>query len=199
MMSTEEVRMDPASGPETQTTHTTTETSAGGGASAKSAEAVLADELREFGKQIEAMFQTARASTRGKEIENQLTAAWRDVEKGVNTAINKTQASDIKSTVTGTAQYAADEVQAGLARGLKNLNQWMSQKMKEAEERRKRREAAESAAAMSGTADNEVADRFGTDAPVFGQDVQVPAAPVTVSPDPNATNTDNPIDDRFSI
>lgn len=197
-MSTEEARMDPAPGPEPQTTHTTNETATGGNAGTKPADTVLADELREFGKQIEAMFRTARTSTRGKEIEGQLTAAWRDVERGVNTAINKAQSSDLKGTVQGTAQYAADEVQLGLARGLKSLNQWLAQRMREAEERRKKREAAESAAAMGGNADNEVADRFGNDLPVFGQDVRVSPAPTNITPDPNATDADNPIADRFN-
>lgn len=195
-MSTEEVRMDPASGPAPEAT-TTNEPNAGANAGAKTADAILADELREFGKQIEAMFHTARTSPRGREVESQLTSAWRDVEKGVNNAINKTQSSDIKGTVQGTATYAADEIQTGLARGLKNLNQWMMQKRNDLEERRKAREAAESAAATSGTAENEVADRFGNDAPVFGQDLQVPAAPVDVKPDPSAVNEDNPIADRF--
>ena len=70
--------------------------------------------------------------------------------------------------------------------------------MSEAEERRKKREAAESAAAASGKADDEVADRFGKDEPVFGQGVQVPAAPVNVTPESNATVADNPIGDRFT-
>lgn len=185
-MSTEEARMDPASGP----TPEASTTNANSTSSTKSTDAVLADELREFGRQIEAMFHTARNSTRGKDIETQLTAAWRDVEKGVNTAITKAQTSDIKGTVAGTAQYAADEVQTGLARGLKNLNQWMSQKVSDAETRRKAREA--SATGASKMADDDVADRFSNDAPVFGQDLHVPAAPV------NVMNEDNPIADRFN-
>lgn len=190
-MSTEEARMDPAGAPMNETP-SAEQPASGANAGAKSADAVLADELREFGKQIEAMFHTARTSTRGQEIETQLTAAWRDVEQGVNNAINKAQSSDLKGTVQGTAQYAADEIQTGLAKGLKNLNQWLSQKRTDMEEKRKTREAAESAATMSGTADNEVADRFGNDAPVFGQDIHVP-----MEPDPKAMTQDNPVADRF--
>ena len=191
-MSTEEARMDPAGAPMNEAP-AAEQATAGATTGAKTTDAVLADELREFGKQIEAMFHTARTSTRGQEIEAQLTSAWRDVEKGVNNAINKAQSSDLKGTVQGTAQYAADEIQTGLAKGLKNLNQWLSQKRTDMEEKRKTREAAESAATMSGMADNEVADRFGNDAPVFGQDIQVP-----IEPDPKAITQDNPIADRFN-
>jgi hypothetical protein len=186
-MSTEEARMDPAGGPASEVN---TEPGTGANAGTKTTDAVLADELREFGKQIEAMFQTARSSTRGKEIETQLTAAWRDVEKGVNNAINKAQTSDLKGTVQGTAQYASDEIQSGLARGLKNLNQWMSQKISDAEERRKAREAAGGGSAKM--AEDDVADRFGNDAPVFGKDLNVP-----MKPDPEGFTKDNPIADRF--
>jgi hypothetical protein len=112
------------------------------------------------------------------------------VEKGVNSAITKAQSSDLKGTMQGTAQYAADEIQSGLARGLKTLNQWMLQKRNEMEERRKAREANESAATVGGTMENDVADRFGADTPAFGQDLQVPIKPVEPSPE-------NPVTDRF--
>ncbi len=187
-MSTEQAHMDPAGTAEPHATETNT----AGNAGAKTTDTVLADELREFGKQLEAMFHTARTSTRGQEIETQLTAAWRDVEKGVNNAINQAKASDLKGTVQGTAQYAADEIQTGLAKGLKSLNQWLAQKRTDMEEKRKTRQATASAAPMSGTADNEVADRFGNDAPVFGQDLHVP-----MEPDPKGMTQDNPIQDRF--
>lgn len=185
-MSTEEARMDPVGGPAPETT---TETTTGTSTGTKPTDAVLADELREFGKQLEALFHTARTSTRGKEIEAQVTAAWRDMEKGVNNAINKAQSSDIKGTVTGTAQYAADEVQTGLAKGLKNLNVWLSQKRTEMEERRKAREASGAGAAKM--AEDDVTDRFDSE-PVFGQDLHVP-----IKSDPNATTEENPIADRF--
>jgi hypothetical protein len=191
-MSTEEARMDPASGPTTETTTEAPNASTG----AKTADAVLADELREFGKQLEGLFQTARTSPRAKEVEAQLTSAWRDVEKGVNNAINKAQSSDWKGTVQGTAQYAAEEIQTGLAKGLKNLNQWMSQKRSEMDEKRRAREAAEAAAATSGTTDNQVADRFSNE-PVFGQGVDVPAVPFEIRPDADKLDQDNPITDRF--
>lgn len=203
-MSTDQVNMEPAGGPAPEATTqgdvtgvtsvTTTEPVMGANAGAKTTDTVLADELREFGKQIEAMFHTARTSSRGKEIETQLTAAWRDVEKGVNTAITKAQSSDLKGTVQGTAQYAADEIQTGLARGLKNLNQWMGQKRVEMEERRKAREATESAAAVAGTMENDVADRFGANQPVMGQDVNVAAPPIEIKP---GASPENPVADRF--
>lgn len=162
----------------------------------KASDPNLADELREFGKQIEGLFNTARTSPRGQEIQQQLTSAWRDVEKGVNTAIAKAQSSDVSGTVQGTAQYASDEVQGGLARGLRSLNQWMAGKRTSVEESRKKREADKSYAATHGTADNQVADRFNNE-PVFGQGVHVPEAPVHITPDPNAAQKDNPIADRF--
>ncbi|MBI4670860.1 MAG: hypothetical protein HY741_04220 [Chloroflexi bacterium] len=191
-MSTEEIRMNP------ENTGGTPTPEGGAASSPKPTDPNLADELREFGKQIETLFNTARASTRGKEVEQQLTAAWRDVEKGVNAAITKAQSSDFKGTVQGTAQYAADEAQSGLARGLRGLNQWMSQKLNQVEENRKKRETAASYAATHGTADNEVADRFNSEAPVFGKDIHVPATPVHVTPDEKATDADNPIADRFN-
>ena len=189
-MSTEEARMDPVGGPAPETTtETTTSANVGASTGTKASDAVLADELREFGKQLEALFHTARTSTRGKEIEAQVTAAWRDMEKGVNNAISKTQSSDIKGTVTGTAQYAADEVQTGLAKGLKNLNVWLSQKRTEMEERRKAREASGADAAKM--SEDDVTDRFDSE-PVFGQDLHVP-----IKSEPNAATDENPIADRF--
>src|SRR5262249_24754824 len=156
---------------------------------AKASDPDLAKELREFGKQIEAMFQTARTSSRGKEVEGQLTSAWRDVEKGVNTGINRAQSSDVKGTVQGTAQYAADEIQNGMARGLKGLNQWLDQKRTNVETKRKAREAT--AAAGGKMAEDEVQDRFSGDDPVFGG-VEVPPAPVQIKPEPPE---DNPVSD----
>src|SRR5262245_1374897 len=141
-MSTEEVRMDPVSAENSAATGSPAPENqlvSGSSGGSKTSDVNLPDELREFGRQIEGMFQSVRASPRGKEIETQLTAAWRDVENGVNTAINKAQSSDVKGTVSGTAQYASDEVQSGLARGLHSLNQWMSQKVSDAEARRKKR------------------------------------------------------------
>ncbi|TAH52305.1 MAG: hypothetical protein EYC68_08370 [Chloroflexota bacterium] len=193
-MSTEEARMDPAAGPTPEPT-TTTETPGSAKTNTETSDANLADELREFGKQIEGLFQTARTSSRGKDIETQLTSAWRDVEKGVNNAINKAQSSDLSGTVQGTARYAADEAQTGLARGLRGLNQWLAQKKSNVEEKRKAREGTD-AGASQGTKDP-VADRYDNDQPVFGQDVHVPAAHVEVKSDPNALNRDNPIADRF--
>ena len=190
-MSTEEIRMDPENAGGTPTPDS------GAAPSPKAPEPNLANELREFGKQIEGLFQTARTSTRGKEIEQQLTTAWRDVEKGVNSAINKAQSSDITGTVQGTAQYAADEAQSGLARGLHGLNQWMSQKLHQVEESRKKREADVSYAATHGTAQDEVKDRF-NNGPVFGKDMHVPEAPVHVTPAENATKADNPAPSRFN-
>lgn len=195
-MSTDEIRTEAAQ-PAAEPQNETNMPPQGDSGAAKSADPNLADELREFGKQIEGLFNTARTSPRGQEIEKQLTAAWRDVETGVNAAINKAQNSDVKATVQGTAQYATDEMQGGLARGLRSLNQWMSGKITQADENRKKREAEASDAATHGTADNGVADRF-DNGPVFGKDLHVPEAPVHVTPDSNATNADNPVSDRFS-
>lgn len=187
-MSTEEIRTEPTGSP-------TSEPKMDSTTSAKAADINLADELREFGKQIEGLFQTARTSTRGKDIETQLTSAWRDVEKGVNGAINKAQSTDFSGTVQGTARYAADEAQTGLARGLRGLNQWLAQKKNNIEDKRKARESE--GADASKMADNPIADRFGEDAPVFGEGVHVPEVHVEVKADPNALNHDNPVQDRF--
>jgi hypothetical protein len=190
-MSTEEIRNDPEQPTETP------QPESGGAPASKPNEPNLADELREFGKQIENMYQTVRTSPQGKEVEQQLTAAWRDVEKGVNSAISKAQSSDIKGTVQGTAQYAADEVQSGLARGLRSLNQWLAQKLRQIEENRKKREAEASYAATHGTAADEVAERF-NNAPVFGKDIHVPASPIPATPGASAGTAENPIADRFN-
>jgi hypothetical protein len=189
-MSTEEIRTEAAQ-PEAEAKSENT-----AGAAPKAADPNLADELREFGKQIEGLFNTARTSPRGQEIQQQLTTAWRDVEKGVNGAIAKAQSSDISGTVQGTGKYAADEVQSGLARGLRSLNQWMAGKRNQVEESRKKHEADASYAATHGSHDNEVADRF-DNGPVFGKDLHVPEAPVHVTPDEKAVNAENPIADRF--
>lgn len=199
-MSTEEARTEPVSHSEPQSVALEAQPAGqpggAGSAETKAADPVLVDELREFGKQIEGLFQTARNSTRGKELESQLTAAWRDVEKGVNDAISKAQSSDIKGTVQGTTKYAADEVQTGLARGLKNLNVWMAQKRTDADDRRKKREAGESAAAVAGTADNEVTDRYaGSDQPSFNANINLPQ--INLTPDTKTTTKDNPVADRF--
>lgn len=189
-MSTEEIRT------ESVPPHAEAQTETPAGAAPKPPEPNLAEELREFGKQIEGLFNTARTSSRGKEIEQQLTSAWRDVEKGVNSAIAKAQSSDFSGTVQGTSKYAADEVQGGLARGLRSLNQWMSGKRNQVEEGRKKREADASYAATHGTTETEVTDRFNQE-PVFGQGIHVPEAPVHVTPDEKAVNADNPAADRF--
>lgn len=189
-MSTEEIRTEsaqPAAEPQPENA---------AGAAPKTADPNLADELREFGKQIEGLFNTARTSPRGQEIQQQLTTAWRDVEKGVNSAIAKAQSSDISGTVQGTGKYAADEVQGGLARGLRSLNQWMAGKKNQIDESRKKHEADASYAATHGTHENEVADRF-DNGPVFGKDLHVPEAPVHVTPDEGAVNAANPVADRF--
>ncbi len=188
-MSTEEGRMEPVNTPAAEPSSAGTPAA---DAAAKQNEISLADELREFGKQIEGLFQTARSSTRGKEIESQLTAAWRDVEKGVNDAIAKAQAADVKGTVTGTTKYAADEAQTGLARGLKSLNVWLAAKRTGVEERRKAGEAAKG----SGAADNEVADRFSDQGLVLGQGLHVPETPPLTGVAP-AGNQDDLINDRF--
>jgi hypothetical protein len=59
------------------------------------------------------------------------------------------------------------------------------------EQNRKARDASSSAGGTM--ADNDVADRFGGDAPVFGQDLDVP-----MKPDPGVVSGDNPIADRFT-
>jgi len=162
---------------------------ASGATGAKTTDVNLGDELRVFGKQIESLFDSARNSPRGKEIQQQLTSAWRDVEKGVNSKINSAQATDIKGTVSGTAQYAADEVQNGMARGLHSLNTWMSQRMAESEARRKKKDEQAARDATGGKADDEVKDRFGSDETGFGEGFQVPPMPTP--------GNDNPIGDRY--
>ncbi len=189
-MSTEEIRM------EHEQPAAEAQPAADADATPKVADPNLANELREFGKQIEGLFNTARTSPRGQEIQQQLTSAWRDVENGVNGAIAKAQSSDLSGTVQGTGKYAVDEVQSGLARGLRSLNQWMAGKKNQIDENRKKREADVSYDATHSATDNKVADRFNTE-PIFGQGSHVPEAPVVVTPDKNALDTDNPVSDRF--
>jgi hypothetical protein len=107
----------------------------------KTSESVLADEVREFGRQLSAVIRSVRESPRAREIEQQVTQAMRDVEKQVNealgTAREKTQAQDIKETIKGTATMAADEMQRGLAKGLHALNERMAKALHDAENARK--------------------------------------------------------------
>ncbi len=206
-MSSEQIRMEAAQEPPASTDRSTPQAETANpepkasatdhAARTKPTDPNLGDELRVFGKQMEALFQTARHSPRGKEIQQQLTAAWRDVERGINNAINSAQAADLKGTVTGTAQYAADEVQSGMARGLRSLNQWMAERVREAEERRRKREEEIARGATQGAADNEVQDRFGADEPVFGQGVTVPETPVHPASESPRQDEDNPIAERF--
>lgn len=146
----------------------------------------LAAELRLFGKHLETAFNTARTSPRAQEIQQQLTSAWHDVEKGVNTTITQVKTADVKSTVTSTAQTATDEVHGRLARGLHGLNQWMEQKLSETEERRKAKEPATSTESKS---DDEIQDRFGGNDPVFGEGLNVPIEPLSTAEEPNPANS----------
>jgi|GEM_PF-2364482 len=193
-MSTEEARMESTAAGGTGEPQMNSGSSTG----TKTPEVNLFDELRAFGKHLEAIVNTARTSPRAQEFEHQFTSTWRDVERGINKTINKAQTTDLKDTITGTAQYAADEVQGGLARGLHTVNQWMSQKIREAEERQRKMEQSITNKATDPTTDNEIEDRFSGNDPVFGEGLQVPAAPVQVTPDPNAAeNPESLITERF--
>jgi hypothetical protein len=158
-------------------------------AGASSPDVHLSDEFREFGRQFEALLRAARYSPRAKEIESQLTAAWRDVERGVNSTITtvKDRSPEVKDSLAGVATTAVDEIQVGLARGLRNLNLWMAKTIRESEQARVTREENIGREAAAGTADNEVADRFssatgGTGEPVFGEGLSVPSPQVDASP-----------------
>ncbi len=197
-MSTEEARMEtPTMSPTDPITALEPVTNQGSDASAKS-EVNLGDELRVFGKHIESLFSTARNTPRARELEQQLTSAWRDMERGVNSTISRAQSADVKGTMTGTAQYAADEVQGGLARGLHTLNQWMSQKISETEENRKKKEQLMAAQSPNPKQDDEIEDRFSGNDPVFGEDLNVPNPPVEIKPEPAAEeNSESLITERF--
>lgn len=194
-MSTEEAKMEgtangptPASAAPEGAHASTNPTGGTADTTPKPPDVNLGDELRQFGKQIESLFDSARNSPRGKEIQQQLTTAWRDVERGINEKINSPQAADIKGTVSGTAQYAADEIQNGMARGLHSLNTWMSQRMQESDARRKKQDAS-GAPGTAAKPEDEIKNRFGNEEPVFGHGVTVPEMPTP--------GKDNPIDDRF--
>jgi hypothetical protein len=106
----------------------------------KGPELSLAEEFREFGRQLAALLQTVRESPRAKEIEQQVTHAMREMERQVNEALatgrEKAQAQDWKGTIKGAATTAADETQRGLARGLHTLNERMAQAAQDMERSR---------------------------------------------------------------
>jgi hypothetical protein len=110
------------------------------GDGAKTTELNLAEEFREFGKQLAALLQTVRESPRAKEVEQQVTHAMREMERQVNEALATTreraQAQDWKGTIKGTATTAADETQRGLARGLHALNERMAKTTQDMEQSR---------------------------------------------------------------
>jgi hypothetical protein len=106
----------------------------------KAPELSLAEEFREFGRQLTALLQTVRESPRAKEIEQQVTHAMREMERQVNEALagahEKAQAQDWKGTIKGAATTAADETQRGLARGLHALNERMAKAAQDMEQSR---------------------------------------------------------------
>ena len=110
------------------------------GQETKMPEPNLADEFREFGKQLTALLQTVRESPRAKEIEQQVTHALREMERQVNEAMasarEKTQAQDWQGTIKGAATTAADETQRGLARGLRSINERMAKAAQDMEQSR---------------------------------------------------------------
>lgn len=106
----------------------------------KTAELNLAEEFREFGRQLTALLHTVRESPRAKEIEQQVTQAMREMERQVNealaTARERAEAQDWKGTLKGAATTAADETQRGLARGLHALNEHMAKAAQDADKSR---------------------------------------------------------------
>lgn len=152
----------------------------------------LAGELRELGKQIQAMLSTVRADPRAKEVELQVTNAMRDAEKQVAEALStlrrEMESGRVKDQLKGTAGTAAEQVETGLARGLHGMNERIAKFVQESEQTRKQREATRAQAPASGTPDDEVADRFDKDEPVFGQGMHVPAPDVQVNPTPMTPN-----------
>lgn len=185
-MSTQQVRNQPAAEMETPEERT--------GATTQPTDPKLSDELREFGKQFEALLRIARTSPRRKEIESQLTAAWRDVEKGINSTLDalKEKSPELKETLSGAAATAVEELQSGLARALHGLNQWLAKTIQEAEEARRKREMEISKAATHGTADDEIADRFEGEPPVFGKGLVVPGPHIDVTAHPAPDESKGP-------
>lgn len=183
-MSTEEGRgemVTPPAAPQTtgdsESQMITTRAPTGG--EGKAPEVSLEQELRELGKQIQALLFTVRSDPRTKEIEVQVTSAMRDAERQVAEALStlrkEFEAGKVQEKVKGTAAGTAEQMETGLARGLHGINQRMAKFVQETEDARSRREAGISREATSGTADNEVADRFGDQAPVFGEGMHVPS------------------------
>ncbi len=103
-------------------------------------ETTLAEEFREFGRQLAALLHAVRESPRAKEVETQVNQAMRDMERQVNEAMNtareRAQVTDWKQTLKGAATTAADETQRGLAKGLRSVNERMAKAVQEAEKNR---------------------------------------------------------------
>lgn len=161
----------------------------------------LAQELRELGKQIQAILLTVRNDPRAREVEQQVSSAMRDAERQVAEALSTVrkdmESGKLQEKVRGTAAVTADQVESGLAHGLRGINQRMAKFVQDTEQARKQSEANISDNATSGAADNEVTDRFGKEEPVFGEGLNVPPAP---RPPPAAEGgpTESLIAERFN-
>lgn len=98
-------------------------------------EVSLTDEVREFGKQLSALIQTALESPTVKEVEQQVTQAMHEAERGLNEVVAtvraKAQSDDWKEQLKTAATTAADETQRGLAQGLRALNEHMARAVTE--------------------------------------------------------------------
>ncbi len=103
----------------------------------QSAEASLSEEFRVFGKNLTALLHALRESRQAKEIETEVTQAFRDVEhqftEAMNTAQQRLKEQNLKDTLVGAAQTASDETARGLAKGLRMVNERMAKMVQETE------------------------------------------------------------------
>ncbi len=103
----------------------------------QSTESGLSEEFRVFGKNLNALLHALRESRQAKEIETEVTQAFREVEhevtEAMTTARQRMKDQDLKGTLKGAAQTATDETVRGLARGLRLVNDRMTRMVQETE------------------------------------------------------------------
>lgn len=98
----------------------------------------LAQELRELGEQIKKALLVARDHPQTKEFERQVTQAMRDLGAEIDRALKSDpikQASDqVKQTAHSVKESGAvDDIAAGIAKGVRALNDQIRKAIEEAE------------------------------------------------------------------
>lgn len=116
----------------------------------KPEEFTLAQELRELGRQIQEAIRVAREHPQTKEFEHQVAQAVNELGRQIDHAVKQAQEDDHlrKATTTASEQFkqtadsfkasgAAEDIERGLAKGLRALNEQISRAIADAETKSK--------------------------------------------------------------